>query len=1184
MNKPNQNQTKILLKSIFVIVAFALSIKAVAIWAPPTGGPTGNQTPPPVNVGTAVQQKTGGLVVGGFRTTGPGIADSTFDIDGLVTLNGGLKITSGAPGLNKILSSDADGDVAWSTLAAVGGLTNPMTEIGDIIYGGAGGVPTRLDSTAGTNGFFLQSNGAAAPTWEAVTSGAPVNATYITQTANATLTNEQALSLLGTGLVKNTTSTGVLSIAIAGTDYLASMPNLTGDVTSTGTTTSYSATVPFGKGGTGVTAAADDTMLVSNNTAWQVKTIPNCTDTAGNHLNYATATNTFTCGTSNSGGGGGIGGSGTNNYISKWTPDGATLGNSSIFDNGNVGIGTTTPNSKFSIVNTSTSENMEIRAAGDSFIDLISTVGSGRAWTLLSSGTSGLGIGKFSIFDGTSGVSRLTIGTSGLVGIGNTAPTELLTLGANSGQLGSMSMFGNTSGKIIIRPAAAAGTYTLVLPTTDGNANDFLQSDGSGNLTWAPASAGNLTGDVTSSGLATTYNNTVPLAKGGTGLTSIAARTIWVANSANTLTPLTPGANQSIRINAGNTAWEVYTPSSGGAPTDATYITQTANGTLTNEQALSTLATGILKNTTSTGVLSIATAGDFPILNQNTTGTAGSLSANGANCPAGQYPLGVNASGAVESCTADATGGVSDGDKGDITVTASGATWNLDAAVVGTAELANDAVTYAKLQNVGANTFLANATATSADVQEIATNRIPLFASAITGTPSSTTFLRGDGQWIAAGAADNLGNHIASQNLDMATFKIYGGHQSGNDLYLETTSHATKGDVIIANEGGNVGVGTATPTNRLHVVKNSASESVVKVVSDYNFSPVSAVNTVDVSLTGLTGTTGMTAASFSNALDADATDTIYGAKFNAAGVTVQDSIAGYFTASGGTNNYAIIVPGGSGRVGIGTTAPGELLSLGTAGTTLGVLSLAGNTSGKIIIQPAAAAGTYTLTLPTTDGNANEFLQTNGSGVLTWAAAGGGAPALHTITAATATNTINSTNFVQEWQWNTLGTGTGFKLSSNSTVAPGTTQKLFEIALSGTGAGGSISTAAYIANTKTNSGGTNVSGDFRASGGTTNNIGIRLTANTGAQLEPYGASAGNTSEIRFLELAANGTNYTAFKSGDAMAGNLTYTLPTTAPTAGQVLSSTAAGVLSWATDSSGGTPRLDQILAATAANT
>jgi len=43
-----------------------------------------------------------------------------------------------------------------------------------------------------------------------------------------------------------------------------------------------------------------------------------------------------------------------------------------------------------------------------------------------------------------------------------------------------------------------------------------------------------------------------------------------------------------------------------------------------NNTILSTLATGILKNTTTTGVPSIAVAADFPILNQNTTGSAGS--------------------------------------------------------------------------------------------------------------------------------------------------------------------------------------------------------------------------------------------------------------------------------------------------------------------------------------------------------------------------------------------------------------------------------------------------------------------------------------------------------------------------------------------------------------------------------
>ena len=64
------------------------------------------------------------------------------------------------------------------------------------------------------------------------------------------------------------------------------------------------------------------------------------------------------------------------------------------------------------------------------------------------------------------------------------------------------------------------------------------------------------------------------------------------------------------------------------------------------------------------------------------------------------------------------------------------------------------------------------------------------------------------------------------------------------------------------------------------------------------------------------------------------------------------------------------------------------VNLGTAGSLTGVMTLSGVTSGTITIQPASAAGTYTLTLPTDDGTASQFLQTNGSGVLTWATAAG----------------------------------------------------------------------------------------------------------------------------------------------------------------------------------------------------
>src|SRR5215471_9613311 len=72
--------------------------------------------------------------------------------------------------------------------------------------------PIILSGTAGTAGQVLSSQGSTlAPIWSAAGSGAPVAATYITQTPDATLSAEQALSALTTGLMKVTTTTGVIS-------------------------------------------------------------------------------------------------------------------------------------------------------------------------------------------------------------------------------------------------------------------------------------------------------------------------------------------------------------------------------------------------------------------------------------------------------------------------------------------------------------------------------------------------------------------------------------------------------------------------------------------------------------------------------------------------------------------------------------------------------------------------------------------------------------------------------------------------------------------------------------------------------------------------------------------------------------------------------------------------------------
>lgn len=74
-----------------------------------------------------------------------------------------------------------------------------------------------------------------------------------------------------------------------------------------------------------VVAMADDQVLVANGATTAVaKTLVDCDDTAGNHLNYDTATNTFSCGISSSGAGG-------------WSDGGTDITLSTSTDN--VGIG-----------------------------------------------------------------------------------------------------------------------------------------------------------------------------------------------------------------------------------------------------------------------------------------------------------------------------------------------------------------------------------------------------------------------------------------------------------------------------------------------------------------------------------------------------------------------------------------------------------------------------------------------------------------------------------------------------------------------------------------------------------------------------------------------------------------------------------------------------------------------------
>lgn len=73
---------------------------------------------------------------------------------------------------------------------------------------------------------------------------------------------------------------------------------------------------------------------------------------------------------------------------------------------------------------------------------------------------------------------------------GNAVVAGTVTTGAAAGTTGAVILNGTTSGTVTLSVADAAGTWTMKLPTSAGSSGQYLQTDGSGNTTWAAASGG----------------------------------------------------------------------------------------------------------------------------------------------------------------------------------------------------------------------------------------------------------------------------------------------------------------------------------------------------------------------------------------------------------------------------------------------------------------------------------------------------------------------------------------------------------------------------------------------------------------------------------------------------------------------------------------------------------------------
>lgn len=198
--------------------------------------------------------------------------------------------------------------------------------------------------------------------------------------------------------------------------------------------------------------------------------------------------------------------------------------------------------------------------------------------------------------------------------------------------------------------------------------------------------------DTVGTGTVTQVNAT-----GGTGI-SVSGSPI---TTSGTLTITNTAPDQTVVLNSGT-----------GISTSGTY----PNFTITNSAPDQTVAISA-----GTGISTSGTYPNFTVTNSAPDQTV-SLTGGGTVTISGTYP---------NFTITGSASGLADGDKGDITVSSSGSVWTID----------NQAVTYAKIQNVTDNRLLGRSSGSAGSVQEITIGSgLSLSGGTLTNTGSSSAY------------------------------------------------------------------------------------------------------------------------------------------------------------------------------------------------------------------------------------------------------------------------------------------------------------------------------------------------------------------------------------------------------------------------------------------------------------
>ena len=237
---------------------------------------------------------------------GSGIACTRSGITGTLSVAGGAATAAGDTTQVQYNVGDAlsaDPGFVWNETL------NNLSIAGDLTISG-----DNVTATTNTDRFVFMANGSTyAP--EAIDLGTDTAGNYVATIAdagNTTITvansgTENAAVTLDVIDLNCTNCIGPTEITdiTLGTDTSGNYAigdAEAGAALSGDTATAFFATgvLEIGIGGTGVTSISNDAVLVGNNagTGFDKPAFPNCLDSGGNHLNYTSANNAFSCGTS----------------------------------------------------------------------------------------------------------------------------------------------------------------------------------------------------------------------------------------------------------------------------------------------------------------------------------------------------------------------------------------------------------------------------------------------------------------------------------------------------------------------------------------------------------------------------------------------------------------------------------------------------------------------------------------------------------------------------------------------------------------------------------------------------------------------------------------------------------------------------------------------------------------------